>query len=709
MSSFNLLSKKMQQRIWDMQWTSFTDIQNKAIPEILNTNNDIIISSSTASGKTEAAFLPILTAIEDSTDESLKVIYVSPLKALINNQFSRIENLISTSNIEVHKWHGDVSSSKKSKLLKKPSGILQITPESIESLFINKTNYLRSLFKDVDFIVIDEIHAFLNSERGTQLRSLISRIETYSLNRPRIIGLSATISNYDFIKQWIREDNTENVQIIEENNSGKPLNYALMHFNIDGIQKPIEFYEDIRELTKNMKTIIFCNSRAEVEVMTVSLNRLALKEGHEEMYYPHHSSIDKEIREYVEKKMLESDTPKTIIATSSLELGIDIGNLELVIQVDTTNTVSSLKQRLGRSGRKLHEEQYLQLYTTCDESLIQSIAVMELQLEKWVELAQGYKAPYDILFHQIISICCEKNGVGREELLLLLEANNIFRNLNHENVKLLIDYMIKNDYLECLEGSNEIIVGLAGERILRNKEFYGVFMTPVEYDVVNVNKKIGKLERGFYTTEGVNIILAGKLWMVDEINDNKKKIYVSKAINANPPKFSSGMINFDKKIGYKMMEILCSDKDFDYIDITAKTNLDNLRVKYRQMNITTNERVIWKGEKNYIFGIFTGTKVYKTILWMLRFVGVNVTEVDGIGNITFKNENLDNVIEKIEEIKSRKWKVDELLSVTNDNEFFESKYSKYLPKELQILMHIEQEIDLQGALEYFNEFEFIVV
>ena len=304
MNSFDMLSEKMKNKIWDMGWESFTDVQNKAIPQIINTEKDIIISSATASGKTEAAFLPILTLMEESAKTDFKVIYISPLKALINNQFERIEDLLKNLNIDVHKWHGDVSYSKKSKILKEGAGILQITPESIESLFINKTNYLKRLFENVDFIIIDEIHAFLDSERGVQLRSLIYRIQEYAKKRIRIIGLSATISNYDYIRNWVRYDDIENVEVIEEGKSNKILNYYLMHFPVGkDFKMPIEFYKDIRELTRDSKAIIFSNSRSQVEEMTVMLNRLAKRENNEEIYYPHHSSIDKEEREFVEKKM----------------------------------------------------------------------------------------------------------------------------------------------------------------------------------------------------------------------------------------------------------------------------------------------------------------------------------------------------------------------------------------------------------------------
>ncbi|HII4481538.1 TPA: DEAD/DEAH box helicase [Clostridium perfringens] len=706
MESFNLLSNKMKNKIWDMGWEVFTEIQDKAIPVIVNTNKDVIISSSTASGKTEAAFLPILSLIEEDLKTSLKVLYISPLKALINNQFDRIENLISSLNINVYRWHGDISHSKKIKFLKEGNGILQITPESLESLFINRTNYLGHLFKDLDFIVIDEIHAFLNNERGVQLRSLIDRIENYTYKAPRIVGLSATISNYDYVKRWIRERNINNIELVEETSSTKVLNYSLMHFNETKDYKiPMELFKDIREITREGKNIIFCNNRALVEEMTVLLNRLAKKEKVDSMYYPHHSSIDKSIREFVEKIMTKSNEAATIIATSSLELGIDIGDLQIVIQVNSTNTVSSLKQRLGRSGRKKDEEQYLQLYTTNNESLLKSIAVMELQLEKWIEPAEGYKLPYDVLFQQIISICCEFNGLKKKSLIEKINLSNLFSKLDSNLIIKLVDYMTENGYLECLNGKDELIVGLTGEKILRSKEFYSVFLTQQEYDVLYISKKIGKVERNVFLNPGNNIILAGKLWTIENINDKKEKIYVVPANNAKPPQYSGSFINFDKKIGYKMMEILCNKKDFEYINENAKIALEDMRLRYRSLKVDINNRVIWSEGENMIISTFTGTKIYITLAWMLKLVGVNVIDIDDIGSIKIQSTN---IIEKIEEMKVKKWDLNEILKITQKKELFKSKYSKYLPDELQLIMHVEQKVDLDGAIDYLKKFNFIV-
>lgn len=706
MSSFGLLSKKMQKKIWDMKWDSFTTIQDKAIPVIINTEKDVIITSGTASGKTEAVFLPILTLVEESATTSLNVIYISPLKALINNQFERINNLCDDLEIAIHSWHGDVDASKKKKLLSNPTGILQITPESLESIFINKTESANILFKDIEFIVIDEIHSFLDSERGIQLRSLLYRLEVYCNKRPRIIGLSATIENFKFIKRWVNAVNEDNVEVIQDTNSEKELYYNLMHIPIeDRAKKSVEMFEDLRNLTREYKSIIFCNSRGEVEEITAFLNRLSEKEGVGETYFAHHSSIDKKEREYVEKNMAVATVPKSIVATSSLELGIDIGEVKLVCQIDSTFTVSSLKQRLGRSGRKKGDEQILQIYTTENDSLLQSLSVMELLLEKWIEPAQGYKIPYDILFHQIISICHEKNGLNLTELLNKINNVLIFNSLKVEKIKRLIEYMVSKEYLEIIKGKNEYIVGLEGERLLRSKEFYSVFMTSEEYTVKYGNRIIGQLDKGFIVNEGDNIILAGKLWTIISIDSNKNKIYVDRASSAKPPRYFSGKGKINSKILEKIMEVLCSDKQFNYINDLAAETLNDIRKKYNLYNVNPQERIIWSDKNKIVFESFVGTVIANTITWMIRAMGINAKK-RGLGRIDIVGDDLLNIFN---EMKVIDWNPEKLLKYTSDNEMFKSKYSEYLPEELQIDMHIENEIDIKGAQEFLDKYKIRII
>lgn len=709
MSSFYLLSDKIQKIIWDMKWDTFTEIQERAVPIIVNTRKDVVLSSPTASGKTEAAFLPILSSIEKTGQEELKVLYISPLKALINNQFERISDLTKSMDIKVTKWHGDASQSKKKKFMQNPSGILQITPESIESLFVNRSSYLYKVFGDIEYIIIDEIHSFIGTARGVQLRSLISRIEEYCQVPPRKIGLSATLSNYQYIKEWLDPLCTENVEIISSEGSEKELFYSLVHFlESDKHKIPLELFEDLRAVTRDQKALIFCNSRGDVEETTVVLNRLSTKEFGIESYLAHHSSIDKKEREYVEKTMASAKTPKSVVATSSLELGIDIGSLDLVVQIDSTFTVSSLKQRLGRSGRQRDSAQYLQLYTTSDHSLLQSVAVMELLLDGWVEPSEAYAMPFDILFHQLLSICNQKNGLTQEDLFERVRSIKIFDCISNELLQEMIENMVNNDYLEFINGVEEYIVGLEGDRLMRHWDYYSVFLTTPEYEVVYNNKKIGKLDKsGIYNT-GDNIILAGKLWKIKSIDFNKNKIYVIPASDAKKPRYQSGISKLHARIPEKIHEILCSDVSYDYLSSSAKDSLQDLQQVYHYNNISKRDRVVWKDNVETYFNSYTGSKVANTFLWMFRALGYSsVTLEDRFGTFKFL-ENIDISL-VLNDIKVREWNVKELIKFTRANEMFISKYSSLISEELWYGMHFANETDINGVKEFANKYCIVTI
>ena len=710
MDTFKLLSERMQQRIWAMKWERFTPVQDQTIPLIMLTESDVIVSANTASGKTEAVFLPIITRIEASAQVELKVIYISPLKALINNQFERIEALCKDCEIKIYRWHGDVGSGHKNKLLKKPSGILQITPESLESLFINQTGHLKNLFQGVEFVVIDEIHSFLDSPRGTQLRSLLSRMETYTRVRPRILGLSATIRNFDLIKRWVNHKRPEEVEVVETSDEGKELQFSLLHFPAgkDG-KLPLELFEDLREVTRNYHTLIFCNSRGTVEETTVLLNRLAEREGIVDGYFAHHSSIDKAEREYVEKRLAASTTPQSIVCTSSLELGIDIGAIDLVCQLDTTFTVSSLKQRIGRSGRRQEEAQLLQMYTTNGDSLVQSIAVMKLLLKGWIESATGDPAPYDILFHQIISLCQEYNGVTWSRLLRNLEENAAFNQLPKQDIVNLISHMVQSEMLEIVPGLNEYIVGLEGERLLRGKDFYSVFMAAIYYDVYSGVRKIGQLDKGVRFDIGENVILAGKLWTIKDMDISKNKIYVEAAVNAKKPKYLSDPGKIDRKIAETMFEILCSDEQFQYLGANAAQSLEGLRRNYQMYSLSLNQRVIWELRDNLIFEPFAGTVLCNTLIYLLRAVsGLDIKRMPGqLERIVLPKEAI--VSDLVEKILSKNWVERNLISHIKKNEWLVTKYSPYLTDELQRKMHLQRQTDLNGALEFLQTYQLITI
>src|SRR5208337_3612733 len=230
-SAFEQLHPKLKYILYKMGWVELRPIQVDAIHEIFNTNKNLIISAKTASGKTEAAFLPILSQIVDKKSRGISAIYVGPLKALINDQFERLETLCNRAEIPVFKWHGDVGPDLKKKFLKDPSGVLLITPESIESLFINHPNDLTTLFRSLSFIVIDEMHSFIGTERGAHLKSLLSRVIHKSKGDVRIVGLSATIGDPELAKQWLIPRNPSDVSLITDPNEQKDIKYLIRGYS----------------------------------------------------------------------------------------------------------------------------------------------------------------------------------------------------------------------------------------------------------------------------------------------------------------------------------------------------------------------------------------------------------------------------------------------------------------------------------------------
>ncbi|MGZ4134487.1 MAG: DEAD/DEAH box helicase, partial [Tumebacillaceae bacterium] len=512
--TFQLLSPTIQKKIWEMEWRRFTPIQEAAIPVILGKRHALLMAG-TASGKTEAAFLPVLSALEQAGQvgkglDGCKVLYLSPLRALINDQFERVERLTDTIDIPLIKWHSDVSRSKKMAWLDNPRGILQITPESLEAMLVNQTDKIATLLQNVSFIIIDELHAFLEGDRGLQVQSLLARMRRYMRQDPTMIGLSATIGAPEVAQAFLCPQAPESVDVINPGDGKRQIFLQVEFFAKENATLPSALVRDVYDLTKDKKTIIFCNSRGQVEEMTHKLNETGRGLGgpaYKPRYFPHHSSIDKGEREWVEGEMKTANTPLSVVCTNTLELGIDVGSLDLVVQVDATHSVSSLKQRLGRSGRREGTDSYLMMYATEEEDLVQAVAVTELLFDKWIEPPAPRRQVYDLLFHQVLSLCTERHGVNINDLLQEIADNAAFAALISVRVRELIEWMLEADWLEVVEG--KCILGVEGEKLVRSRDFYAVFQSPKLFKVMHGTRLVGTIEQNPLVLVGEALLLAG--------------------------------------------------------------------------------------------------------------------------------------------------------------------------------------------------------
>ena len=702
MSSIKLLSEKMQERIAEFGWYELTDIQEKTIPLVINSNKHLIIESETASGKTEAVFLPILSIIENNNDyrEKVKVLYISPLKALINDQFKRVYKLAEEMNVRITKWHGDVNTNIKKNFLNNPSGILQITPESIEAFMINRPEKIKEVFRGVEFIVIDEIHSFIGKDRGYHLQSLLYRLNKYFDNQPRFFGLSATIDGIDLIKKWISSD-TENVELVKGLSSPKKNYYNIMHFekteDSDYDINPMVI-EDILKLTESNKALIFCNSRERVESLTYKLNEeLGYKK-----FYAHHSYIDKSLREEIENLVKEEDSV-CIVSTSTLELGIDIGSVDLVIQLDCTFSVSSLKQRIGRTGRRKNQDRISQIYTEEPESLLLSATTIELMKQGKVEKPIITNKNYDYLFQQILSIIVENNGIRVENLIPELNRNPVFSNLDNHSIITLLKDMIKNNFISSLDSSSELVLGYEGERIVHNKNFYAMFESEEPYEIIYDTKKIGLYDE--YKNVNQIVVLSGRSWIVVSTIPENRKIYVEPFDKYVLPKFEPSIGERSELVRNELFNFLNNRIIPNYVNEYAINVIKEYEKPYMKLNLKKNQRIIIKSGKNNCCQLFIGDKRLRSIELYLIVNNEKRCICDYTLGQLFFDETFDiNILKKIE---YNELIDNQIMEIISKNSF--SKYFNYLPQELKKEIYLERFCDFDGLNEFMNDTEIIKV
>jgi ATP-dependent Lhr-like helicase len=692
------LAPELQKVIFDSGWTTLTPIQERAIPVILDHPGDIVLSAETAGGKTEAAFLPSLSLVIGTIKEKVKILYISPLKALINDQNERLKRLFDKIDVKVHSWHGDVAQSQKREVLKNPTGILQITPESLESLLVNRPGDLIRIIRNVEIIIIDEVHAFAGKDRGVHLQSILARIKELIPHRTKTIALSATIGNPEIIKSYLNPLNPEKVVVIDCPPSDKTTQYCLMHFHRDGKSIPQTLLKDLEQLTYGYKSLIFVNSKADLEESSVTLNKLSERRNHETRFLVHHASIAPALRKYVESALKEDNSTKSVLATSTLELGIDVGQIDMVVQIDSTFTVSSLKQRLGRSGRRKEKARTFMLYSTREEQLLQCMAVTDLFLKGWIEPIKLAVEPWDVFFHQALSMTRQKPNLTRESLLQGLLESGIYPGVRETSARQLIDDLIETDYLEEMEGTNELIPGLEAERLMTMGKWYSIFETPVEYGVFHQDREIGSLFPGFNMDVGVAITLGGKAWEIIEKDDTKLRFYVMPIAKGGRPQFVSGSSPIHQTIRDRVHDILTDTTVPKYIKGQAVEVLGSLRKEYRQLNLRPEERAITSNGDLSSALLFGGDLEASTLKYMLISRGVEA-RTDGYGHLTAEDFTAKDLKQFLEEIKASPPDINQVVDQLPEDLLKPSKYGKYLPAWAKKRLFADKYLDIPGAIE----------
>ena len=662
---FYRFSPLVQDFIYANGWETIRPIQIEAAKIIFDTNDNLILSSDTASGKTEAVFFPIISELEGSFSESVEVLYIAPLKSLINDQFERIDTLLRDSGIPVFHWHGDVAASHKNKLLKKPSGVLQITPESLESMLMNKHSDIIRLFGRLRYVVIDEIHTLMSADRGNQILCQLDRIAEIIGYHPRRIGLSATIGNLEKAKIWLTGNSGRNTAVPTVPSAKHRVRLAAEHFYIqdnsnDRSVSPAEHpesaiaidagYEYIYDCVKDKKSIVFSNSREETEYVTATLRQIASNRADEDIFYIHHGNLSAAIREEAEQK-LKTEQKCVACATVTLELGIDIGKIERILNVGAPTTVSSFLQRLGRSGRKtgiselfmvFREEKPLPdtpLPQLIPWELIRGIAIIQLYIEdKFIEPPSVKKMPLSLMFQQTLSILASSGENTPKRLAEKIFSLSPFSHVDKEDYRELLISMIKNEYVEMTE-SKGLILGLRGEKLTKSFKFYAVFKDSEDYSVKHESEEIGTISSP--PPVGDRFALAGRVWEVEELDLTRKLIYVHPIPGKMQVAWPGDYGEIHTKVLEKMFKILTVDTEYPYLKANAKERLVAARRVFRNAGMAQTMLISLGGNTKCLLP-WLGTRSFRTLRKYLQmnasYFGIYGLEYDGCYYMTFKCE-----------------------------------------------------------------------
>ncbi len=610
MDVFSRYAPFVQDFIYKNNWQALRAIQVAAGDAVFNTDDNVLLSASTASGKTEAAFFPILTLFTEDMPRSVGAIYIGPLKALINDQFMRLNDLCREAHIPVWHWHGDVAQSHKNRLLKNPSGILQITPESLEALLLHKHADVGRLFGDLRFIVIDEVHSLLRADRGGQTLCLIERLSRLAGVNPRRIGLSATIGDPEGTGSFLSSGTGRGTVIPVIENKGIRWRLSMEHFFVQGEQAgragqseaalpELEAPTDhapknadpgmgyIYEHTRGKKCLVFVNSREECEAVTTTLRQYCEANREPDRFLIHHGNLSTSYRETAEAVMKDDEQYQTTVTTATLELGIDIGRLERAFQIDAPFTVSSFLQRMGRTGRRdLPPEMWFvmredepearaMLPATIPWTLLQGIALVQLYLEeRWVEPPKLDRLPFSLLYHQTMCTLASSGEMSPAALASRVLSLSYFHRISQDDYKLLLRHLVATDHIQKTDEGG-LIVGLAGERQVNTYKFYAVFKENEEYTVRNRSQELGTIVSP--PPVGDKIALAGHVWIVEEIDHKRHLIYCDLVKGKVPAYFGQCPGDINTKILEKMRAILRSNGGYPYLMQNAVARLREAR------------------------------------------------------------------------------------------------------------------------------------
>ncbi len=571
MTTFARFPPRLQDAIVSrLGWTSLRPVQELAGAAILDGKNAIVLAP-TAGGKTEASMFPALANLIEHEPEGVGVLYIAPIKALLNNQEERLGTYAEMVGLRRFVWHGDVGDSEKRKFTREPAEILMTTPESLEVMLVSPRFPLQRIFKDLRLVVVDEVHAMAGTDRGAHLMSVLERLAPSTANDLQRVGLSATVGNPEQILTWLKGSSRREGVVIDP-----PKTPARRDLHVGLHEGVAALAHEAAARAAGKKSLFFCQSRALTETVAERMRGRGID------VFVHHSSVSLEERKAAEDRF-HHGTNACIVCTSTLELGIDVGDLDLVFQANATTTVSSFLQRMGRTGRRAGTTANTTFLCEDPEAVVQAVALIELAREGWVEPVPVQGRCWPVLVHQLLAMTLQWGATSAERCWEQLARVPDFRGVERQEFDAVVAHMLGEDYL--FESGGLLSMGQKAERVFGRKNFlelYAVFSSPVLYRVVSqAGRDLGSLEQDFVDRLVENMssfLLGGRAWTVERVNHADRMVHVREAPGGIKPSwggFIPQMLSF--KLCQRIKTTLTDDATFPYVDERAVQHIQAQR------------------------------------------------------------------------------------------------------------------------------------
>jgi len=553
-SAFDRLSPALQYQITQTLGISeLRPVQELTIPHVLDGKNCVVLAP-TAGGKTEAAFFPVLSRVDAEDLRPVSVIYTSPIRALLNNQEERVARYAATIGRRVFKWHGDVGPTQRRRFLDHPADILMTTPESLEAMLMSARVPARQLFEGLEVVIVDEVHAFADDDRGAHLSSLLERLSRYCGRDVQRIGLSATVGNPDEILEWLRGRSKRDGVVISP--PRPPVN---PYVSLDYVGSMANAAIVAEQMHRGKKRLVFVDSRRGVEEFGKELSARGVAT------FLAHGSLSITARRDAERAFAEGNDC-AIVATSALELGIDVGDLDHVLQIDCPGTVASFLQRMGRTGRRAGATPNCTFLATKEPAVLQAAALLRLHRRGFVESVHPSRRAAHMLAHQLLALSIQEQGVPVSDWWGWLEGATPFLELTAAERQSVLERMLTEQILVAADG--RLTLGPCGERLYGRKHFaelYAVFSMPRAITVCVGDQEIGTVDGAFLQgaepgSRNSTFLLGGRAWELTHVDWSKGRCSVKPAEGgAKAARWFGGPGALSYELCQSMREVLASD------------------------------------------------------------------------------------------------------------------------------------------------------